>query len=77
YPLRQLQWTLVLADGRTMCGVIKGQPLYVYPVNGGDFQTVILADRQKGNIGQKLKELIYPKTIIFSRSAITIKKADR
>jgi hypothetical protein len=70
YPLRQLEWTLVLADGSTMTGVIKGQPLYVYPATGGDFKTVILPDRQKGNIGQKLTDLVYPKTIIFSRKAI-------
>jgi len=70
YPLRQLEWTLILADGSTMTGTIKGQPLYVYPVSGGNFKTVIIPDRQKGRTGQKLTDLVYPKTIIFSRKAI-------
>lgn len=70
YPIRELTWTLVLADSTTITGVIKGQPIYVYPADGGDFQTLILPDRQKGNIGQKLTDLLYPKTIIFSKQAI-------
>ena len=55
-----------LIDGSTVIGEIKGQPLWI---ELGDKRTgpLVLHERSKGKMGQKLKDLIYVKRIIVSR----------
>lgn len=66
YPTRRLLWTIKLIDGTSLTGAIKGQPLWIATeskING----PMILAERTKGQMGQKLDDLVYVKTVIVSR----------
>jgi hypothetical protein len=69
YPLKRFLWTLHLADGSRITGAIKGQPLWIEPAGGGERQAqlLILHERLKGKIGEKLEDLVHPKRIIISR----------
>jgi hypothetical protein len=66
YPLRKLQWKLRLIDGSTIVGKVKGQPLWIETRDGkkGPF---IFHDRQKGEIGSEMDELVYLRRLVVSR----------
>jgi hypothetical protein len=65
YPTRRLSWRLLLADGTTLTGAIKGQPLWLDTPDErlGPF---VLQERSKGAIGQSLADLVYVRRIIVS-----------
>lgn len=66
YPFRRFQWQLHLADGSSVRGVIKGQPVWIETRDRvlGPF---ILHERAKGKIGQTLKDHVYIRKIVISR----------
>jgi hypothetical protein len=66
YPARRLSWKIHLIDDTTISGPIKGQPLWV-EYGGKKAGPFILAERSKGEVGQKLSDLVYVKRIIVSR----------
>jgi len=66
YPTRRFLYELHLIDGTKITGAIKGQPLWV-EVGEKSFGPLVLHERSKGEMGQKLKDLVYPKRIIVSR----------
>ena len=66
YPTRRFQWKFHLIDDSTVTGVIKGQPLWL-ELRGERIGPMTLSERTKGDMGQKLPDLIYPKRIIVSR----------
>ncbi|QOV91859.1 hypothetical protein [Humisphaera borealis] len=57
YPLRELQYTLTLTDGNRVEGGVVA-PLDVQTKDGRF--TFVLNKRQKGEVGQSLKDLVYP-----------------
>jgi hypothetical protein len=60
YPNRRLSYVLTLRDGKRIEGRLKGVPLYVEPGDGAKKpQLFVLHERQKGRVGQKLKDLVY------------------
>ena len=69
YPFRRLEWTITLADGSEITGVIKGQAIYVSAL-AGPGGTRVLAERTKGEVGQSLDDLIHVQRIIISRDAM-------
>ncbi len=75
YPFRRFEWTLTIADGSEITGVIKGQAIRV-AATAGPSDTRILAERTKGEVGQTLAELIYVQRIIISRDAMEAVPAD-
>jgi len=64
-PVRRLQWRLNLIDGSSLQGEIKGQPLWIE--RGGRRTLWVLHARTKGQYGQTLAELLYPRQIVISR----------
>lgn len=66
YPTRRLNWTLKLIDGTTVTGAIKGQPVWI-ETQAGKSEPMILAERTKGEMGQKLSDLVYIKHLVVSR----------
>ena len=66
YPTRRLTWTLKLIDGTSITGAIKGQPLWVEGVSS-KFGPIILSERTKGEMGQKLSDLVTVKKLVVSR----------
>ena len=69
YPYRRLKWRFRLADGSAITGTVKGQPLFVES-NGRRAKPMILHERSKGGIGQKLTDLVYVRRVIVSKRAM-------
>ena len=69
YPTRRLNWRFSIADGSTITGSVKGQPIWIDTPTGkrGPF---ILAERTKGDLGTTLSDLVYVRRIVFSRRAM-------
>ena len=61
YPAREMAYTITLANGQTITGS-TATPIYVEMAHGND-KVFILHKRDKGEIGQTLKDLIYVKHI--------------
>ncbi|KKN89386.1 hypothetical protein LCGC14_0238930 [marine sediment metagenome] len=77
YPTRRLRWVVRLADGSTITGTIKGQPITLAgPAAGaGEGATTrpgpfILAERTRGEAGESFDELVYVQRIILSQRAM-------
>ncbi|MHC4562461.1 MAG: hypothetical protein ACYS8X_06775 [Planctomycetota bacterium] len=85
YPVRRLRWRILLADGTSIIGVIKGQSIRLTPISqptpeddgpAGEApdppQPVrfVLPERTKGPVGTTLDEIVYVKRIILSRRAM-------
>lgn len=64
-PTRRLAWRLNLVDGTSIEGAIKGQPLWIETDAGRTL--VVLQERTRGEFGQSLEQLAYPRHIYFSR----------
>ena len=75
YPFRRLEWTITLADGGEIRGVIKGQAVYLA---GGDGESNghVLSERTKGDVGQSLDELVHVRRVVISRRAMEAIPAD-
>jgi hypothetical protein len=80
YPARQTQYTFTLTDGT----VIKGDvvcPLYVTTDDGkgadGKSRTYVLYKRDKGEIGQTLKDRPYVKSLTFGKEPTTKSYSDK
>ncbi len=56
YPARELEYTITLTDGTKVHGAVVA-PIYLQTKEG--HVTFILHKRQKGEIGQTVKELVY------------------
>lgn len=59
YPARELQYVVKLINGQTLTGGIVA-PLYL---GDQDPQLYVLNKRQKGELGQRLKDLVYIKRV--------------
>lgn len=70
YPSREYEHTITLRDGRRIRGDLSG---IVYVVPGGDQaadpERYLFHKRQKGELGQTLKQLIYVKTVKLGEEA--------
>jgi len=66
YPTRRLLWKLHLADGSSMTGAIKGQPIWVQ-AGGRRHGPFVLHERTKGKIGQTLDDIVYVEKVVISR----------
>jgi hypothetical protein len=60
-------WTLTLRNGHQITGHILGQPLYVE--EGGKPERFILHQRDKGEMGQRLADLVYVRRVEFGPEA--------
>lgn len=76
YPARECEHVITLKDGRQISGGLA-EILYVAPLGEGDGSSspaepvrVILHKRQKGEIGQTLKELVYVKVVKLGEEAL-------
>ena len=71
YPTRRFLWKFSLIDGSTITGAVKGQPIRV---EGGKKTTgpLVLHERSKGKMGQKLADLVYVKRIFVSRRVMDL-----
>lgn len=80
YPTRRFLWKFRLIDGSEITGAVKGQPVWA-ELDGKKSGPFILAERSKGEMGQKLTDLVYIKRIVISRkmldAAIQEKAASR
>ena len=65
YPARQTQYTVTLADGTVITGDCVA-PLYVTTADGKQ-RTLVLHKRDKGTVGQTLKQLVYVTKVTFDR----------
>jgi hypothetical protein len=63
YPARETSYIITLLDGKTIKGGIVA-PLYVRNQKG-EQQTYILHKRDKGEVGQTLKQLVYIAEVQF------------
>ena len=72
----RLEWLVTLIDGTTVAGTIKGQPLTIQPVGGSPRRTFVLSERQKGDDGQSLSDLLYLRRAIVSRRLMEAVSAD-
>ncbi len=70
YPVKRFLWVFHLADGTSLTGAIKGQPVWVEPAGDGPTRQSVLRERMKGDIGGKLTDLVYPDTIVISRNTM-------
>jgi len=66
YPTRRFFWRFHLIDGTYITGAVKGQPIWG-SLGGKKFGPLVLHERSKGPMGQKLSDLTYMKRIIVSR----------
>jgi hypothetical protein len=73
YPARQTQYTFTLTDGTVIKGDVVA-PLYV-TTEDGKTKTYVLYKRDKGEIGQTLKDRPYVKSVSFGKEAATTKPA--
>lgn len=69
YPFRRLLWRFRLADGRTVTGSVKGQPLWI-EAGGETHGPMLLHERQSGSDGQSLAELVYLRRVVITRRAV-------
>ncbi len=60
YPARELKYTITLVNGQSVTGAVAA-PIYLIG-RDGDY-TFVLYKRQKGEIGQTLKDLPYVKSV--------------
>jgi len=65
YPARQTQYSFTLTDGTIIKGDVVA-PLYV-TTDDGKTKTYVLYKRDKGEIGQKLTDRPYVKTVKFEK----------
>jgi hypothetical protein len=65
YPARQTQYTFTLTDGTVIKGDVVA-PLYV-TTDDGKTKTYVLYKRDKGEIGQTLKDRPYVKSVKFEK----------
>lgn len=65
YPARQTQYKFTLTDGTVIEGDVAA-PLYV-TTDDGKTATYVLYKRDKGKIGQRLKDLPYVKSVTFGK----------
>jgi hypothetical protein len=63
YPARQVQYKFTLTDGTVIEGDVVA-PLYVTG-DDGKTKTYVLYKRDKGEIGQTLKDRVYVKSVTF------------
>ena len=79
YPSREYVHTVTLSDGRTITGelsaIVYVEPPSYAPVKPGEVrpevktEKFVLNKRNKGEIGQDLKSLVYPKSIKLGKEA--------
>ena len=79
YPSREYVHTITLKDGRTITGelsaIVYVAPPNYTPVKPGEFrpevktEKFVLNKRNKGEIGQDMKSLVYPKSIKLGKEA--------
>ena len=79
YPSREYVHTVTLSDGRTIAGelsaIVYVEPPSYAPVKPGEVrpevktEKFVLNKRNKGEIGQDLKSLVYPKSIKLGKEA--------
>jgi hypothetical protein len=76
YPAREYEHTITLKDGRRITGGLS-EILYVAPFQEAGSREppaeptrVLLHKRQKGELGQTLKELVYVKTVKLGEEAV-------
>jgi hypothetical protein len=62
YPARETKYTIKSVDGKEVSGSIAA-PLYLK--QGEESKTLVLHKRDKGEVGQILKQLIYVKEVQF------------
>ncbi|HWE02826.1 MAG TPA: hypothetical protein VG326_10495 [Tepidisphaeraceae bacterium] len=62
YPVREMSYTLTLVNGQTVTGGVV-EPIYLERKEGP--YTFSLLKRDKGNVGQTLKQLVYVVRIDF------------
>lgn len=62
YPAREMQYTFTLSNGQTITGGVVA-PLYLDNPHGD--KVLVLHKRDKGEVGQTLKQLIYVKKVEF------------
>jgi hypothetical protein len=65
YPARQTQYSFTLTDGTVIKGDVVA-PLYV-TTDDGKTKTFVLYKRDKGEIGQTLKDRPYVKSVTFGK----------
>jgi len=62
YPARETRYTIKMLDGKAVAGSIAA-PIYLK--QGDESKTLVLHKRDKGEVGQTLKQLIYVKEVYF------------
>lgn len=62
YPARETAYVVTLTNGQQFTGGVVA-PLYCE--SGGESRTYVLHKRAKGDVGQKLAELVYVKRVAF------------
>ncbi len=67
YPVRYLQSTITLADGKTLEGHLFTTTIFIESEDST--QKVVLLSKQTGANGQKLADLVYPTAIQFDTPA--------
>lgn len=79
YPTRSFAWTFHLIDGSSVRGVIKGQPLWIESDGKTNHEgkmpsprtettgPLVLHERSKGSMGQKVGDMVYVKRVIVSQ----------
>jgi hypothetical protein len=75
YPARQTQYTFTLTDGTVIKGDVVA-PLYVTMADGKS-KTYVLYKRDKGEIGQTLKDRPYVKSLTFGKGPTTKSYSDK
>ncbi|MGA2497518.1 MAG: hypothetical protein ABSH20_07240 [Tepidisphaeraceae bacterium] len=60
YPARELQYEVTLINGQKLTGGIVSP---IYATGSGQTLTFVLNKRQKGDVGQTLKQLVYVKKL--------------
>lgn len=75
YPYRRLLWKLHLIDGTELAGTIKGQPIWCESA-GRHHGPYVLHERQQGEPGQELRDLLYVRKIILSRRLMQAVQAE-
>jgi hypothetical protein len=63
YPARETEYTFTLTNGQSINGAVAG-PLYLQM--DGEDKTFILHKRDKGEVGQTLKKLVYVARVEFA-----------
>jgi hypothetical protein len=68
YPLADVTWTFLLADGGEIVGTVKGQVIHFAPDTGAP-QRLVLPVKVRGETGQMLDDLECVSQIVISRRA--------